>query len=37
MVEIIGGSALPHLLAGIIMAGSLWGWFLTPRMIPLFT
>lgn len=37
MTEIIGGSALQHLLTGMIMAGSLWGLFLTPKMIPLFT
>ena len=37
MTEIIGGSAYQHVLTGMIMAGSLWGWFLTARMIPLFT
>lgn len=37
MTAIIGESAYQLLLTGMIMAGSLWGWFLTPRMIPLFT
>ncbi|WP_342346930.1 hypothetical protein [uncultured Nitrospira sp.] len=37
MTEIIGESAYQHLLTGIIMAVSLWGLFLTPKMIPVFT
>ncbi len=37
MTEIIGESAYQHVLTGMIMTGSLWGWFLTARMIPLFT
>ncbi|MBA3612829.1 MAG: hypothetical protein H0W49_07920 [Nitrospirales bacterium] len=37
MTEIIGDSAYQHLLMGMIMAGSLWGLFLTAGMIPLFT
>ncbi|HNP60291.1 MAG TPA: hypothetical protein PKM72_05590 [Nitrospirales bacterium] len=38
MTEIIGGSAAyQYVWSGMIMAGSLWGLFLSSRMIPLFT
>lgn len=37
MTEIIEGSAYQHVLTGMVMAGSLWGWFLTARKTPLFT
>ncbi|GJL68729.1 MAG: hypothetical protein NPIRA06_13640 [Nitrospirales bacterium] len=37
MTEIIGGSVYQYVWSGMIMAGSLWGLFSTPRLIPLFT
>ncbi len=37
MTEIMGESVYQLLLTGMIMAGFLWGWFLTARTIPLIT